>query len=58
MLDQIRSRCRDLNYSMSHLDKLAKSKRYFEKQHGLTIPAIAIGRAVDVLFGDLKVDWK
>jgi hypothetical protein len=60
VLDQIRSRCRELNYTMPDLDKLVKSKKYFSDAKWLSghIHLRAIGRAVRVLFGDLKADWK
>ena len=60
VLDQIRSRCRDLNYSMVDLDKLVRSKGYFSKAnwYGGHIHHRDIGRAVNALFGDLKADWK
>lgn len=60
IVDQIRTRCRELNYSMTDLDKITRSKRYFAKAkwHGGHVHHRAIGRAVKVLFGDLKADWK
>lgn len=60
VIDQIRSRCRELNYTMPDLDKLVKSKKYFSDAKWLSghIHLRAIGRAVRVLFGDLKADWK
>ena len=60
VLDQIRLRCRELNYSMPDLDKLIRGKGYFAKGnwcHG-HIHHRDIGRAVRALFGDLKADWK
>lgn len=60
VLDQIRSRCRELNYTMPDLDKLIRSKGYFRKanwSHG-HIHHRDIGRAVRALFGDLKADRK
>ncbi|WP_028747966.1 hypothetical protein [Rhizobium mesoamericanum] len=60
VLDQIRSRCRELNYTMPDLDKVAKTKRYFAKSSWLKghIHHKAIGRAVRALFGDIKAEWK
>lgn len=60
VIDQIKQRCRELNYSMSDLDKMARTKRYFQKACWLNghIHHRAIGKAVKILFGDLKADWK
>ncbi len=60
VIDQIRERCRELNYKMPDLDKLVRTKSYFAKGswHNGHIHHRAIGRAVKVLFGDLKADWK
>jgi hypothetical protein len=60
ILDEIRSRCFELNYSMLDLDKLAKSKTYFRqadwRRSGLNYRAI--GRAVAALEGELTVHWR
>jgi hypothetical protein len=61
VLDQIRTRCRELNYSMPDLDKMARTKTYFAKAKWLIRNKInhrAIGRAVDALHGDIEADWK
>ena len=60
VLDQIRSRCRELNYTMPDLDKLIRSKGYFGKANWSRghIHHRDIGRAVRALFGELKADWK
>ncbi len=59
VLDQIRLRCRELNYTMPDLDKMARTKHYFEKAAWLNYTSHrALGRAVDALFGDMKADWK
>ena len=59
LIDQIRSRCFDLNYRMHDADKLALSKRYFYKAgwHSGWINHKAIARAVAALDGRLIVQW-
>jgi hypothetical protein len=60
VLDQIRTRCRELNYTMPDLDKLIRSRGYFAKANWYNghIHHRDIGRAINALFGDLKADWK
>ena len=60
VLDQIRTRCRDLNYTMPDLDRMIKGKGYFAKANWCIghIHHRDIGRAVHALFGDIKADWK
>lgn len=60
VLDQIRARCRELNYTMPDLDKMIRGKGYFGKANWYAghIHYRDIGRAVNVLYGNLRVDWK
>ncbi|WP_150129938.1 SANT/Myb-like DNA-binding domain-containing protein [Sinorhizobium sp. RAC02] len=60
VLDQIRARCRELNYTMPDLDKMIRSKGYFKKANWCKghIHHRDIGRAVSALFGDVKAEWK
>jgi hypothetical protein len=60
VLDQIKERCRELNYSMSELDKMVRGKGYFRKASWCWgyLNDRDIGRAVRALFGDIKADWK
>jgi hypothetical protein len=60
IIDSVRSRCFELNYSMSDLDQLAKSNSYFQRAGWLrgNINYRAIGRAVAALDGDLTVRWR
>lgn len=60
VLDQIRERCRELNYTMSDLDKMIKGRGYFGGARWSSghIHHRDIGRAVMVLFGEIRADWK
>ncbi len=60
LLDQVRTRCLELNYSMPDLDDLAGTGGYFQKaqwhcQKGMSIAKVA--RAVSALGGSLCIDW-
>lgn len=58
-LDAIREKCRRVGWSMSDLDRAAKTKNYFAKMgwRGKSINHMAIGRAIAALDGFVKVDW-
>lgn len=60
VLDQIRARCRELNYTMPDLDKMIRSRGYFGNANWSNghIHHRDIGRAINALFGDLRADWK
>lgn len=60
VLDEIRERCFDLNLSMADLDKMVRSKSYFYKAGwcGGNINHKFIGRAIDVLYGEMEVKWR
>ncbi|PRD40426.1 hypothetical protein C5748_26995 [Phyllobacterium phragmitis] len=61
VLDAIRQRCAELNYSMRDLDELARTKRYFRQAGWLFKKRLnyqAIGRAVQALDGELTVRWR
>jgi hypothetical protein len=60
LLDAIRSRCAELGYSMHDLDKMARTKRYFQAsrwQQTKSEKNAAIFKAVRVLEGTLSVIW-
>lgn len=59
-LDEIRLRAFELGYSMSDVDKLARSKKYFERAGWLSghINYAAIGRAVAALDGTITATWR
>jgi hypothetical protein len=61
IIDEIKKRARQLNYSMRDVDELSRSKRYFIKASWLpngTVNYQAIGRAVEALGGKLSVTWE
>lgn len=60
VLDQIRSRCFELNLSMGDLDAMAGTGHYFLKAAWLTggVNGKAIARAVQALDGELFVKWR
>jgi hypothetical protein len=60
ILDAIRERCFELNYSMVDLDALSRSKKYFQKAlwNTRSINFAAIGKAVVALDGQLDVRWR
>lgn len=60
IIDEIRSRCFELNYTMVDLDKLTHS-RYFARQcwhNNGHLHHRAIGKAIKVLFGEIRARWK
>jgi hypothetical protein len=59
-IDQIRERSFELGYSMSDVDALVRSRRYFYRGgwHSGHISHKAIGRAIVVLDGHLKAEWR
>jgi hypothetical protein len=60
LLDAIRRRCRDIGYSMSDLDELAGTGKFFAKAHWRCRRPTAgpIAKAVAVLGGELTISWK
>lgn len=61
ILDDIRSRCFELRYSMVDLDEMARTKQYFTKAGWMRtqrIKAQPVVRAVDALDGSLLVEWR
>ncbi len=60
ILDTIRLRCRNLNYSMVELDALAGTKRYFQKAiwHSGRLSYPAICKAIAALDGEISVRWR
>lgn len=59
IIDEIRLRCFELNYSMVDLDDIAGTGSYFSKAnwHTQGLNAKAVYRAVKVLDGELTVRW-
>jgi hypothetical protein len=60
LLDAVRDRCFDLNYSMLDLDELAMTGRYFRTARWRTYDRVSYPRlckAVEALGGTLGVDW-
>jgi hypothetical protein len=60
IIDAIRDRCTDLNYTMVDLDKLARTGVYFQKGNWICngLNFRAVGRAVAALDGELIVRWR
>jgi len=60
IVDTIRARCFELNYSMGDLDKLAKTRGYFRRAgwRSAGMNYRAIGRAVAALDGELTIHWR
>ncbi len=61
ILDDIRSRCFELRYSMVDLDQMAKTNHYFTKAlwaNARVVKAQPVVRAVDALDGSLLVRWR
>jgi uncharacterized protein (DUF433 family) len=60
IIDAIRERCFECNYSMVDLDDIAKTRRYFQAQdwHSCGLNYRAIGKAVAALDGELSVNWR
>lgn len=59
-LDQLRERCFELNYTMPDLDKISKTKRYFQKANWTVNKRInhkAVGRAIEALDGQIRAEW-
>jgi len=60
IVDQIRTRCRELNYSMVDLDELAGTNKYFQQAqwHGRdTYNGKYICRAIEALSGTVIAQW-
>lgn len=59
VIDEIRRRCRSLNYTMRDLDALAKTKTYFRGRHWRRVArtTAAMTKAVLALDGDLQIQW-
>ncbi|MGI4763955.1 MAG: hypothetical protein ACRYGP_02635 [Janthinobacterium lividum] len=58
LLDEVRRRAIELNYTMTDLDKIAHTKHYFEGNHwrrGLTMPPLIA--AIHALGGTVTADW-
>ncbi|TNV13246.1 SANT/Myb domain-containing protein [Ochrobactrum teleogrylli] len=60
ILDAIRQRCAELNYSMVDLDALAHTKRYFQNGgwHSGGINYKAVCKAIVALDGEISVCWR
>ncbi|MDH0125773.1 hypothetical protein N7376_17360 [Brucella intermedia GD04153] len=60
ILDNIRRRCRELNYSMPDLDVIAGTKAYFQKAdwHSKGIKYSAVCKAIVALDGEVSVRWR
>lgn len=60
VLDDIRQRCRSLNYTMPDLDSIAKTKRYFSSRHWTKTRTTsrAMAKAVAALDGEIKIAWR
>jgi hypothetical protein len=61
ILDDIRSYAFELNLNMVELDKMAKTKRYFQKAQWISSGSAnhkAILRAITALGGQLRADWE
>lgn len=61
LLDEIRSKCRDLAYTMADLDQIAGTRRYFRGRHWRSSrlrASPAVLKAVVALGGVLKADWQ
>ena len=59
-LDDVRRRCYEINWSMSDLDKAAKTKTYFAKAGWHCQKSInhkALGRAIEALDGTVQAEW-
>lgn len=60
ILDQIRNRCRELNYSMADLDAIAGTRRYFSKAAWISVgkPNLAnLVKAATALDGHVRIEW-
>lgn len=60
IIDAVRNRCAELNYSMGDLDAIAQSKCYFRKGNWRNSQTPNYGhvcRAIEALGGKLTVDW-
>ena len=60
VLDRIRARCFELNYTMTDLDALCRSKRYFSNSKWLSgwISHKAIAHAIIALDGEMDAEWR
>lgn len=60
VIDEIRQRCHQLNYSMVDLDNIARTKKYFQKAcwfNRQTPNPLYVLRAVEALGGKMTVEW-
>lgn len=59
-IDRIRERAFELGYSMPDIDKLARSRKYFQQGtwHAGHIDYRAIARAINALDGVVSADWR
>jgi hypothetical protein len=61
LIDAIRTRCKQLGYSMGDLDEIARTKRYFHDAQWSNIKSVqnsALFKAVAALDGELSVTWR
>lgn len=59
LLDQLRSRCFELNLSMIDLDAMAGTNKFFQKQlwHSGALSYARVAAGVHAIGGTLKVEW-
>lgn len=61
LLDEIRAKCRQLDYTMGDLDELARTKPYFRRSNWRKTKrpsSAAVSKAVAALGGTLMVEWQ
>lgn len=60
LLDEVRLRCRDLDFTMADLDQMAGTKAYFRHQYwrkSRRRASLAVSKAVVALDGTLRAQW-
>jgi len=60
MVDDVRLRAHQLNYSMADLDAVARSKRYFQKdaKYRASVNGQVLFRAIEALGGEVSIRWE